>query len=76
MAHLSSNSRTRLKIEALPEGLLVKDLAIGTKTRTYMGMTMTMEMPVKTWRDAAGILSLDVTVLSKVAPSLVKNVEV
>ena len=59
----------------MPEGLVVKALAIGTKIRSYIGMKRKMAKPIKDCREAAGILKPIKSVLSRVAPCLVKKVE-
>ena len=58
----------------IPEGFLVKALAIGTKMRSYIGMTRIMDRLTKDCSEAAGISKPGKIVLSMVAPCLVKKV--
>ena len=60
----------------MPEDFLVKALAIGTKMRSYMGMTRIMDRPTKDCSEAAGISKPEKIVLSMVVPCLVKKVEI
>ena len=59
----------------MPDGFLVKSLALGTKMRSYIGTKRTMERLIKARSDAAGMSKPDHTDLSMVIPCLVKKVD-
>ena len=59
----------------MPDGFLVKVLAIGTKMRSYMGTMRTMERLIKAWSEEAGMSIPHPIDLSMVIPCLVKKVD-
>ena len=58
----------------MPDGFLVKDLAIGTNMRSYIGMKMRTVRALKNWSEAAGMWKPEPIDLSSVVPCLVNKV--
>ena len=59
----------------MPDGFLVKIVAMGTKTRSYIGMKKITAMLIKDLSEAGGMSKPDPIDLSMVVPCLVKKVE-